>query len=173
MLVAPPDNAISGTFTGTFIRISKSVSLSTSPFQWRMLVYSHLVSQLATVPLKLAMRVFLHALPPTLCLIVLAPYCSGYHSLQVTWIRPVGGDIYSPGSSLVGQWTTNDHIISPSFKLCNAIGADFETTQTLTRTDSECGTPVYPVVRTKENGTYMVTVCVLSSILYYRFSHPK
>ena len=114
------------------------------------------------------MRGFLRTLPPTLCLIVLALYCSGSNSLQAACIRLAGGDIYTPGSSLVGQWTTNAQIISPSFKLCNAIGTDSETIQTLTKNDIQCGTPINPTVRTKDTGPYTVTVHVFSSVLYHR-----
>ncbi|KAI0761108.1 hypothetical protein BC629DRAFT_1546327 [Irpex lacteus] len=39
---------------------------------------------------------------------------------RITWITPAGGDVYAPGSHLVGQWSvTDDTVVSPSFRLCN------------------------------------------------------
>lgn len=82
-------------------------------------------------------------------------------ALNITWIRPAAGDVYGPGSPIIGQWQSNEGILAPSFGLCNGqgeagdLGASDED-------DGDCGTAIQPTVtHDEDDDSYQVALYVL------------
>ncbi|KAL7285857.1 hypothetical protein ACG7TL_000967 [Trametes sanguinea] len=47
---------------------------------------------------------------------------SGASSTNVTWITPTDGDAYAAGDTIVGRWTADEAVVSPSFRICITSG---------------------------------------------------
>ncbi|EKM57948.1 uncharacterized protein PHACADRAFT_251869 [Phanerochaete carnosa HHB-10118-sp] len=90
--------------------------------------------------------------------VLLAQRRSTSLALDVTWTRPAAGDVYSPGSYIIGEWWSDRAILMPSFRLCNdqaeadGFGASGED-------DAGCGIAIQPTVTQNEsNSSYQVTL---------------
>jgi|SRR5882762_984634 len=78
---------------------------------------------------------------------------------NVTWTSPSNGDVFGPGDTIVGKWSSPRVVLSPTFRLCfsdsvnNGIGAR----------DPEigCGLHMSPDVETSGN-SYLILLSVLS-----------
>ena len=46
----------------------------------------------------------------------LATLVDAQQALDVTWISPLGGELYMSGDTLAGRWKTNETEVSPSFR---------------------------------------------------------
>jgi hypothetical protein len=84
--------------------------------------------------------------------------------LQVTWLSPADGDVYSPGSFLVGRWTANVQVISPTFKLCSIDQGEDDYSDTTELDQDDCGVSVQPSVQSSHSRFYEITLCVLRLI---------
>ncbi|KAI0327320.1 hypothetical protein GY45DRAFT_1149455 [Cubamyces sp. BRFM 1775] len=47
-----------------------------------------------------------------------ADLASAADAPNVTWIAPSDGDSYASGDTIVGRWTSDDTVVSPSFRIC-------------------------------------------------------
>ncbi|KAH7908783.1 hypothetical protein BJ138DRAFT_318793 [Hygrophoropsis aurantiaca] len=83
-------------------------------------------------------------------------------SLNVTWIRPVQGSVYSTGHFVIGEWTTSKAVASPSFKLCQHSGSQ-KTKRTKTKENDDCGETVWPHIK-HASGSYVVSLKVPSVV---------
>ncbi|KAH9927446.1 uncharacterized protein BXZ73DRAFT_90722 [Epithele typhae] len=86
-------------------------------------------------------------------------------SIDVTWDKPARGDTYGPGDTLVGQWSADKSVVSPSFRLCTVdeyvddetddddddVRNDLETDD-----DDTCGQAIWPTVRQVEDGSWKI-----------------
>ncbi|KAK7694155.1 hypothetical protein QCA50_001335 [Cerrena zonata] len=98
---------------------------------------------------------------------------------NVTWLRPVEGDIYEPGQSITGQWSTTEALYSPSFRLCSSSGTQKRNNKGDKAKDKgksqdeedsgddgdddgdgDCGSEVWPTVQHHNNGSYQIVLSV-------------
>ncbi|KAH9945579.1 hypothetical protein B0H21DRAFT_822915 [Amylocystis lapponica] len=68
---------------------------------------------------------------------------------NVSWISPSAGDVYASGDTIVGRWSADDAMVSPSFSLCvsGAGGSGGKA--------KNCGSTVWPVID-HNDGSYMI-----------------
>ncbi|KAH9850645.1 hypothetical protein C2E23DRAFT_929687 [Lenzites betulinus] len=88
---------------------------------------------------------------------------------NVTWISPVDGDAYGSGDTLVGRWSADKAVVSPSFRIC--MTDDSSGVSSRSEDDSEdkesgddetgdssggsCGAAVWPTIG-QSDGSYFV-----------------
>ena len=93
---------------------------------------------------------------------------------SVTWLSPTFGDVYKSGDTIVGRWTSDDEVPSPSFRLCvNSIkrrsdhhskeDGDNEDDDSETGGsrgddgDESCGGDVWPAIsQSDSDGSYLI-----------------
>ncbi|KAJ3751233.1 hypothetical protein DFH05DRAFT_172092 [Lentinula detonsa] len=81
---------------------------------------------------------------------------------QVQWISPSAGDVFGPGDSIIGKWTTNTAVVSPNFKVCpgeprSSLGSRSDGSEN--ESNDSCGSKVYPTVQ-QSAGTYTISLAV-------------
>lgn len=94
-------------------------------------------------------------------------------SLDVVWISPAEGSVYSPGNTIVAKWSSSSVLVSPGFKLCTISGAGAERGMSsaglIDRRKNKgededgnvkCGVAIWPQVRQAEDG-YTVSMYVV------------
>ncbi len=104
--------------------------------------------------------------------LILAALFSGRvcRAANVTWSSPSAGDVYGPGAYILGEWTTDTPIASPSFQLCVA---DANSTDA-SATDPSCGTAVQPTMQQDpDTGSYQITLYVLISRFLHAATHLR
>jgi hypothetical protein len=81
---------------------------------------------------------------------------------DITWESPSDGDVFGPGDAIIGKWSTDETIDSPSFKLCMSPNAS--QSQRVARdsgsdggADSNCGSTVWPKVE-QSAGSYVISL---------------
>jgi hypothetical protein len=79
---------------------------------------------------------------------------------NVTWVSPSGGDVYGPGDTIVGEWSSPLVIVSPTFRLCFSSSID----EGITARDvaGGCGLHMLPDVQTS-SGSYVILLSVDSA----------
>lgn len=78
-------------------------------------------------------------------------------ALNVTWLKPIAGDVYGSGTHLVGQWQSDQSITAPTFQLCN--DSDSDDGDDSGQDSLQCGTTVQPAVRyNHDDDSYQVTL---------------
>lgn len=96
----------------------------------------------------------------TLVLIVLAGKARSQHA---TWTSPSPGDVFGPGDTIVGKWTSAEEIPSPSFRLCMPPNSSTPVRARAGDDDGhshDCGANVWPIIE-QTNGTYFISLYVV------------
>ena len=97
-------------------------------------------------------------------------------SLDVAWLSPVEGAVFSSGDTIIAKWTSPSVLVSPGFKLCmvSAVMRRMLSDGLMGRgkekgggegENENCGMTVWPQVEQAEDG-YMATmyVCYILSL---------
>ena len=86
---------------------------------------------------------------------------------DVTWIKPSNGDDYASGETIVGQWSADKQVVSPSFKLC-IVSSDARKrseddvdgggdSSSAGDKGGTCGTSVWPTIQKSDSdGSYTI-----------------
>ncbi|KAI0638947.1 hypothetical protein C8Q77DRAFT_1151972 [Trametes polyzona] len=83
---------------------------------------------------------------------------------NVTWITPSDGDVYGSGDTIVGRWSADKQVVSPSFRIC--VSGDGSKVSSRGEDDpgdgedgdndaSSCGAAVWPTIG-QSDGSYFV-----------------
>ncbi|KAI0719092.1 hypothetical protein C8T65DRAFT_569636 [Cerioporus squamosus] len=90
---------------------------------------------------------------------------------SVTWLTPSDGDAYTPGDTIVGRWTSDKPVPSPSFRLCvqapsrrsddnddaSEDDGSSEGENQSDNGDSACGEDVWPTIEHSDSdGSYLI-----------------
>ncbi|TDL28883.1 hypothetical protein BD410DRAFT_250777 [Rickenella mellea] len=79
---------------------------------------------------------------------------------NVTWSSPSSGDIFSSGGTIVGKWTAEKPLTSPSFSLCaQGSSSDSDPEKDSVADSGSCGAAVWPAV-THSGETYSISLAV-------------
>lgn len=89
----------------------------------------------------------------------------------VQWVTPTADDTFGSGDTIVGQWSADTPVVSPSFKLCimhgdgSANKSDTDSDDGTGAQGGSCGTAVWPTIKSDSDGSYMIqmqvhTVCL-------------
>lgn len=76
---------------------------------------------------------------------------------NITWMSPSAGDVYASGDTIVGQWSADEAVSSPSFSLCASDSSDGDD-------GDNCGSEVWPVIG-QSDGSYLIYLYVVACIL--------
>jgi hypothetical protein len=85
---------------------------------------------------------------------------------NITWISPSPGDNFGPGDKIVGRWSADNNVVSPSFRLCMPAKGDGSlqarrnddddgAKEADTIADTSCGSTVWPIVQQSSGQFYM------------------
>lgn len=80
---------------------------------------------------------------------------------DITWTSPAEGDIFGPGDTIIGKWTTAEEVAGASFRLCMS-PTSLESRDEEDHGKGNCGGTVKPDVEQSE-GVYVVSVYVSHS----------
>ncbi|KAI0961004.1 hypothetical protein AcW1_000209 [Taiwanofungus camphoratus] len=80
---------------------------------------------------------------------------------NITWMSPSAGDVYASGDTIVGQWSADEAVSSPSFSLCASDSSDGDD-------GDNCGSEVWPVIG-QSDGSYLIYLSLpnVSSVSQY------
>ena len=77
-------------------------------------------------------------------------------AFNVTWIKPSLGDIYAPGTHLIGEWQVDGSLINATFRLCSHGGLSYG--QHLPDR-IQCGASVRPTMQhSSDNDSFQTTL---------------
>lgn len=79
------------------------------------------------------------------------------HSLK--WTSPSSETVYGPGDTIVGQWTSNSTVVSPSVSLCSQSSDDDDGSD---NDEGDCGGTVWPSLNHNGN-QYSISLWVFPS----------
>ncbi|KAJ3572329.1 hypothetical protein NP233_g3167 [Leucocoprinus birnbaumii] len=99
-------------------------------------------------------------------------------SLDVVWISPAEGTVFSPGNTITAKWTSSSALVSPGFKLCvvsgdrkQASSGDLESRGEKEKGEEseKCGIAIWPPVQQAEDG-YMVAITAPEAALTSKYT---